>query len=177
MELELVYQKARQYAPGIISRYRLPLNKISPEDVAGEFITKFIEKGYANKFDVDKGSLSRYVFLGVRNTAISQIRRVKYEETSIDTEEFGPEPSEIAPADYLSVDALAETFSDIKFGYDKVAVIDGELYESCGASVVKLLARGYNKKEIAREFGVSSGTVSHVISRMKNAGLVDGLLR
>jgi hypothetical protein len=172
IEAEVVLKKAQQYAPGVMKKFGLPTNKFCAEDVVGEFLVKFYEKGFDQKFNSETCSLEYYIYQGVRNVAVSMARKTKYEQTSV--EELSPnqmkEQSE-EMVDELLLDEVVEMVGNIEFGYGNVAELNGVKYESNSGSVVRLLYKGLDKKAIAQMFGVTTSTVVNVIEKVKMYGL------
>lgn len=174
--LEQVYELAKTYAPSVMKTFNLPSNKFSAEDIVGEFIVNFMEKDFLSKFDGKVTSMRHYVYLGVRNIAVSMYRHIKKETTSIDqnsTEEGAQtivqsvEPN-VAMGEFMLEDILSIA-GDIAFGYGTVANVKGILLESKSSSVIKLLYQGYSKQEIAQIFGVTGSTVFNVLEKVKYA--------
>lgn len=168
---ELVYERAQTYAPDVMRRYGLPLNKFSAEDVVGEFMVKFIEKGFLEKFDVTKGSFNYYVYRGLANAAISMVRHVKKEIASVEV--IFPD-SYLLPdhkhdyVDELALKFLIESVENFWFGYHEVIRIEDTLYDSSAQSVLTLMSHGYKKKEIAIFFSVSTSVIDNVIKLIRN---------
>ena len=169
LDLEEVYSKALTYARGMMSRYSVPQHIFSAEDIAGEFILQFIKRGFQNKYDPEKSSVNRYVFLGVRNVTINMIRR-HYEIASLEEieEVSGFVPStKIDPLQALVIDEIIEIVNSIKFGRGKVVLHRGRMYPSNASSVLRLMYEGYNKSEIARLFDVSPPVITQLLKRVR----------
>jgi len=81
--VEKAYRLAKMYAPKIMVQYGVR-EKFSEEDLVQSFIVKFIEKGFATKYDASKASFSHYVYVGLRNIAISMFRSSKFEMETFD---------------------------------------------------------------------------------------------
>ena len=166
VEMDEVLVMAKKYAPSVIRKFNLPTNKFSPDDVVGEFLVNFMQKDFAAKFNPEVTSLNHYVYMGLRNAAVSMVRHMKYETTSLDEiSENGPLPAPAEVTDFLLQEVL-HIIEDTYFGYDKTVLVDGEVYESSAASVVKLMYKGYTKKEVAVFFGVTQGTISNTLRRV-----------
>jgi len=181
-EIIKAYNLAQKFAPGIIKKFNLQ-GQIDPEDIVGLFITNFIDKGFLDKFNPKVMSFDRYVWQGLRNSAIQAVRRKK-ERTSIQA--MGGEEGDLgdilpaeAPKSREFVEELIDDIEDFKFGYGKTAILMSEPTDpsdkpeviaelpSSARSIMKMLSMGYKPFEIAQKFGVSPGTISGAMKRIK----------
>lgn len=168
IQAEVVLKKAQQYAPGVMKKFGLPTNKFCAEDVVGEFLVKFYEKGFDKKFDENTCSLEYYIYQGVRNVAVSMARKTKYEQTSV--EELTPAQMGDRTVDFMDellLDEIVDLFGNINFGYGNVVEHDGRKYASNSGSVIRLLYLGMDKKTIAQMFGVTTSTIANVLDKVK----------
>lgn len=172
LNLEDVMKKAKEYAPGVIRRYSLPTNKFCAEDFVGEFLVNFLEKGFDKKFDPAKCNFNWYVYQGLRNTAISLVRKTKYEETSIET----LLPNRLKEGAYeihdeIMIEEVLGQVGDMPFGHDHemTVVVDGEMYSSTCGSVMCLMMKGYDRQELGKIFKVSASTIDNVIERARQS--------
>jgi len=181
VSLEEAYNIATQLCPSILKKLGTPPNKFSEEDIVGQFIEKFIEKNFLAKFNPAVTSFRYYVYMGVRNAAVSAIRHLKYETTSLDaiTRPDGegssfdfPAPAPV-PVQDMIVKGLLEELDDFNFGYGKQVTVTGAEGDeiaslpSTAKSVIKMLFMGFKKPEVAEEFGVTVSTVNNVLNKIK----------
>lgn len=168
---EDVYKIASDYSEDVMRRYGLPTNKFSAEDVAGEFMVKFMSKGFLEKYNPAITSFKYYVYRGMGNTAIDMVRRVKREITSRDAlfpeNDPTPAPDGVDYTDDLEVRLLIEAVKDFKFGYAETTVHDGVIYESTVVSVLRLLVLGFRKPQIAERFKVSVSTIDNALRKVR----------
>lgn len=75
ISIEKVYEIATELAPRIYQKLNFHEGSFGPEDVVNEYLLKVLEKNYLENFDPKKGNLRNYVYQGLRNTAINQIRK------------------------------------------------------------------------------------------------------
>jgi len=180
VSLEEAYEIAAQLCPSIMKKLEIPSNKISEEDVIGQFITNFIEKGFLNKFNPRVTSFRYYVYMGVRNAAVSMIRHLKYEVTSLDAI-TRPDPDGKVldipapePVQEMIMKGLLEEVWDFSFGYGKIAKLYGAEEDliaelpSTARSVLQMLFMKYSKDEVAAFFGVTVSTINNVISSVRD---------
>lgn len=181
-EIIKAYALAQKFAPSIIKKFNLQ-GQVDEDDAVGEFIKNFIDKGFLDKFDPKVQSFDRYVYMGLRNSAIQAARKRK-ERTSIDVgkdDEGGLAailPAN-APQSREYVEELIDDVEDFKFGYGKTAVLTSTPTDpsdepeviaelpSTGHSVMKMISMGYKPMEIAQHFGVSRGTISGALDKIR----------
>lgn len=180
VSLEEAYAIAAQVCPSIMEKLGVPTNKMSAEDIVGEFITKFIEKGFITKFNPQVTSFRYYVYMGVRNAAVTMIRHLKYETTSLESithsdPEFRPrEFPAPEPVQDMILHGLLDEIWDFNFGYGRRVKVRGQEDDliadlpSTARSVLQMLFMGYTKPEIAELFGVTVSTVNNVLSSVRD---------
>lgn len=187
--IENVYDLAKELSPRIVRNLGFNhLGAFGPEDVCSSYVIKVLEKGYLKRFNPKKGSLKNYVYQGLKNTAISMIRKVKYE-----LEHFSGDGNNIMPhlehkhelkrkekdiAESLWLDEVIEKVGAWRFGKKNKHgfMFDKKYYAPTPGSVITLLAAGFNKRELAQAFKVSETTIINVIEKMRNKGLTKSML-
>jgi hypothetical protein len=193
--IEDVYKTAQELAPKVMSCIRLHNSSFSAEDVVSTYITKFLEKNYIERFDSRRGSLTNYVWEGIKNTALTMCRKVKREITL--SPDFNGNINEMQAswkihfedrawkshinqtlANYFDVkndiwlNEISKKIGIWKFGHAHSVKVCGEVYKSTSDSVLKLLALGFSKTDLSKLFNVSGPTISNVVHKMKNRGLM-----
>lgn len=175
-EIVKAYTLAQKLAPGVIKKHNLG-GQIDVDDLVGDFIQNFIEKGFMDKFNPKVMSFDRYIWMGLRNSGIQAARRHK-ERTSVqamgaagDGGDFVPAAKE-APKSHELLGELIDDIEDFEFGRGEVAKVpdaDGNLTEvpSTAKGLLTMLSMGFKPFEVAQRFGVSPGTISGQMKRIK----------
>ena len=166
--LEQVYDKANKYSTLVMKRYGLPFNKFSPEDVVGEFIVKFIDKGFLERFDETKSSFNYYVYKGLSYMAIKMVRHIKREITSFEG---------FFPLDYpcsgkvetpeFEIEDLIDSFNLVNVKKSNTIRVKDKEYKLNSRSILQLIYQGYTKKEIACLFSVNCNVIYRMITRIR----------
>jgi hypothetical protein len=203
--IEQVYETAIGLAPKVMNKLGFKEGSFQTEDIVGEYIVKFIEKNYLERFDAEKGNLKNYVYCGLKNTAISMIRKVKYEfevfqnegttdsyfnieerlesETIVYGDKYGKK--KVSDSDLIHndieltflIEGISKKIGVWKFGRGNEVSIDGVIYPSTSESVIKLLSLGFSRTDVAMLFEVSEPTISNVMRNIKERGLVSNDLK
>lgn len=185
--MEDVLQKAQEFAPRIMYKYNLPTDKFSADDIVGAFLLSCIENGFVKRYDSSKNSLSAFIYVGLRNVAISMARKFKHEHLSLEAfNNLYNTRGHLVKQNFvhtelsvLAVDSHEKTENDIlwdeimsiadEIEFDAVGtIIDGEVYLANAASVIRLRSKGYLVKEIAEIFGVCKTTICVMLSKVKS---------
>jgi len=175
-DLVKAYNLAQKFAPGVIKKHGLS-GQIDADDLVGDFITNFIDKGFMDKYKPDVMSFDRYIWMGLRNAGI-QAARKKKERTSVQAmgdeegKDFDPAGKDVPKSRELLAD-LIDDVEDFTFGRGEVAKVEdehGNMQEipSTARGLLQMLSMGFKPFEVAQRFGVSPGTISGQMKRIKS---------
>ena len=167
--LEQVYERANSYAEDVIKRSGLLYSRYSAGDIVGEFMVKFIEKGFLEKFDSTKSTFNSYVYIGLYYKAIAMVRPIKEEFVFCDkalSQKYIHKCCSELKEDFRVSD-LIDSFDIITVkNVNNIKVKDKE-YEFNSKSVMQLLYYGYTKKEIACLFSVNPACIYRMMSKIR----------
>lgn len=186
--IEDVQVIATEIAPKVLNSLKFQEGSFQAEDVVSEYIIKFIEKNYIERYNPEQRSLKNYVYQGLKNQAISMIRKIKKEfilyGNVISSEEafenlklnqkgqhnlFGTE--EKINETFL-VNEISHKVGVWKFGHGIVVEVNGKKYESTSHSILELIMDGFSRSYLAQIFKVSEPTIGVVLSKIKERGLI-----
>jgi DNA-directed RNA polymerase specialized sigma24 family protein len=193
--VEDVFVMASSIASQVLRKMSLANASFGPEDVVSEYMVRFIENKYVDRFNEVKGSLKNYVYQGLKNTAINMSHKYRREfslledltedsvisfyvdsHSTIDAEshrnyvDHDSNSFDGVNTEFLVQD-LVRKVGDFQFGHDITVVVNGETLPSTLSSVLKLLSQGFTKAGIAKLFKVSEPTIANVFDKVKNRGL------
>lgn len=166
--LEQVYDKANKYSTSVMKRYGLPFNKFSPEDIVGEFMVKFIDKGFLERFDGTKSSFNYYVYKGLSYMAIKMVRHIKREITSFEGVFLLDYPcyGKVEIPEF-EVEDLIDSFNLVNVKKSNTIWVKDKEYKFNSRSILQLIYQGYTKKEIALLFSVNCNVIYRIISKVR----------
>jgi len=179
ISVEEAYKRLSDPNSGIIKRYLLRnpgiRKQLDEDELLQGAITHFIEKKFLERYNNETTSISYFLWIGVRNYAISYVTRKRVKTISENVLASTSE-EEVSLIDYagsyeedivhsMTISDLASQMINLVDSKERGKEVShkGKTLRLSSRNVLELHMQGFTKTEISRIFGVSVTRISQIV--------------